>query len=522
MSAAPHSRPVVLCILDGWGLRQESDNNAIAQADLPTFRRLMANSPTGTLNASEKHVGLPDGQMGNSEVGHMNLGAGRIVVPELPKIDNAIIDGSLFTKPLLTSFAATLKQTGGSAHLLGLMSDGGVHSHQDHMVALTKFLSAQGVPVVLHLFTDGRDTPPQSAETFWTRIQAALTGLNGVSIGSVSGRFYAMDRDKRWDRVEAAYQAITAAQGVRTAADAGAAIAAGYAAGENDEFIQPTVIGAYAGMKDGDGLLMCNFRADRARELLSALLDPEFDGFARSHLFDFAVKLGMVEYSSRHAHLMGTLFPPETIPNTLGEVVAKAGLKQLRIAETEKYAHVTFFFNGGAETVYPGEERILVPSPKVKTYDLQPEMSASEVTDKLCAAIRSGSFDLIICNFANPDMVGHSGLLAAAIKAVEAVDRSLTAVEAAVREVGGSLLITADHGNVEQMIDPETGEPHTAHTLNLVPTILVNGPDWVKSLTPGRLSDVAPTLLALMGLPQPAEMTGKILLSADPVAQAAE
>lgn len=514
-------RPVVLCILDGWGLRAETENNAIAQAKTPTFDRLRATCPTGRLNASERFVGLPEGQMGNSEVGHMNLGAGRIVVPDLPRIDNALLDGSLAAKPGLAAFAHAVKAKGGAAHLLGLMSDGGVHSHQDHIVGVAKILAAQGVPVVIHAFTDGRDTPPQSALTYLAQVEAALAGVAGVSLGTVSGRFYAMDRDKRWDRVEAAYSAIVQAQG-KTAASAKAAIDASYAAGEFDEFVQPTVIGAYAGMRDGDGLMMVNFRADRAREILTALVDPAFDGFARAKTVDFSAKLGMVEYSSALNAFFPALFPPEDIPDTFGEVLAKAGKTQLRIAETEKYAHVTFFFNGGVETVFPGEERILVPSPKVKTYDLQPSMSAVEVTDKLVAAIESGTFDAVVVNYANTDMVGHSGILSAAIEAVETVDACLARLEAAVIKAGGAMLITADHGNAEQMEDPETHEPHTAHTLNLVPTILVNGPASVKGLRDGALADVAPTLLALMGLPQPAVMTGRALLSETAVPAAAE
>jgi 2,3-bisphosphoglycerate-independent phosphoglycerate mutase len=513
-------RPVILCILDGWGLRSDLDNNAIAQANTPTFDRLMQTCPTGRLNASERFVGLPEGQMGNSEVGHMNLGAGRIVVPDLPRIDNALLDGSLAAKPGLNQFIATLKASGGAAHLLGLMSDGGVHSHQDHIVGVAKLIAAQGVPVVLHAFTDGRDTPPQSALGFLSQVEAALGGVPGVRFGTLSGRFFAMDRDKRWDRVEAAYQAIVSAQG-KVAESPKAAIEASYAAGELDEFLQPTVIGAYAGMADGDGLMMVNFRADRARELLTALVDPGFDGFARSRVPTFAATLGMVEYSSALNAFFPALFPPEDIPDTLGEVLSKAGKTQLRIAETEKYAHVTFFFNGGVETVFPGEERILVPSPKVKTYDLQPAMSAVEVTDKLVAAIEGGTFDAIVVNYANTDMVGHSGILSAAIAAVETVDACLARLEAAVRKAGGAMLITADHGNAEQMIDPITREPHTAHTLNLVPTILVNGPAAVKSLREGALADVAPTLLALIGLPQPAVMTGTNLLSDVASAQAA-
>ncbi len=513
-------RPVVLCILDGWGLRQDSDNNAIAQANTPTFDRLMHTYPTGRLNASERFVGLPAGQMGNSEVGHMNLGAGRIVVPDLPRIDNALLDGSLAAKPGLNQFIATLKTSGGTAHLLGLMSDGGVHSHQDHLIGIAKLIAARGVPVVIHAFTDGRDTPPQSALTFLSHVQAALAESAGISLGTVSGRFFAMDRDQRWDRVEAAYQAIVLAQGAR-ADSAQAAIEQSYTAGVLDEFIQPTVIAAYAGMNDGDGVMMVNFRADRARELLTALADPAFEGFARTRTVAFAATLGVVEYSSALNAFFPALFPPEDIPDTFGAVLSKAGKTQLRIAETEKYAHVTFFFNGGVETAFPGEERILVPSPKVKTYDLQPAMSAVEVTDKLVAAIESGRFDAIVVNYANTDMVGHSGILSAAIEAVETVDTCLARLEAAVRAAGGAMLITADHGNAEQMIDPITREPHTAHTLNLVPTILVNAPASVKSLREGALADVAPTLLALLGLPQPAAMTGTSLLSDAEATQAA-
>ncbi len=513
-------RPVVLCILDGWGLRSDIDNNAIAQAKTPTFNRLMQTCPNGRLNASERFVGLPEGQMGNSEVGHMNLGAGRIVVPDLPRIDNALLDGSLAAKPGLNQFIAALKASGGAAHLLGLMSDGGVHSHQDHICSVAKIIAAQGVPVVIHAFTDGRDTPPQSALIFLSQVEAALAGVAGVRIGTVSGRFFAMDRDQRWDRVEAAYQAIVSGSG-KIADSAHAAIEQSYVQGELDEFIQPTVIGTYAGMSDGDGLMMVNFRADRARELLTALADPGFVSFPRARIVAFAAKLGMVEYSSALNPFFPALFPPDDIPDTFGDVLSKAGKTQLRIAETEKYAHVTFFFNGGVETVFPGEERILVPSPKVKTYDLQPAMSAVEVTDKLVAAIESGRFDAIVVNYANTDMVGHSGILSAAIEAVETVDACLARLEAAVVAAGGAMLVTADHGNAEQMIDPITREPHTAHTLNLVPTILINGPASVKSLREGALADVAPTLLALIGLPQPAAMTGKSLLLDAAATQAA-
>lgn len=509
-------RPVVLCVLDGWGYRAETADNAVALGHPATFERLWRDCPHGLLSASEEDVGLPVGQMGNSEVGHMNLGAGRVVFQDLPMIDRAIAQGELESNPQLTAFKAALRASGGTAHLMGLASPGGVHSHQDHLIALARSLAAAGIPVAIHAFTDGRDVPPQSAPEQLAALEAGLAGVPKARIATVIGRYYAMDRDKRWDRVEKAYRALVQAQGARTT-DAQAAIAASYAAGLKDEFVLPAIIGDYTGMKDGDGVLMINFRADRAREILAALIDPAFDGFDRGQPVAFGAVLGMVEYSSHLARLMPAIFPPKSIVHTLGEVVSQRGLTQLRIAETEKYPHVTFFFNGGEEKVYPGEERILVASPKVATYDLQPEMSADELTDKLVAAIDSGRFDLVVVNFANPDMVGHSGILDAAILAVQAVDRCLGRVEAAVLRQGGSLLITADHGNCELMKDPETGGPHTAHTLDLVPAILVGAPAGVTALGGGevghgRLADVAPTLLDLMGIPQPSEMTGRSLL----------
>ncbi|MBB6254717.1 2,3-bisphosphoglycerate-independent phosphoglycerate mutase [Nitrospirillum iridis] len=514
-------RPVVLCILDGWGYREEVADNAVAQGDTPNFNRLWQDAPHGLLSASEEDVGLPAGQMGNSEVGHMNLGAGRVVFQDLPMIDRAIAQGEFETNEALTAFKAALKQSGGTAHILGLASPGGVHSHQDHMVALAKTLAKAGIPVALHAFTDGRDVPPQSALEQLATIEAGLKDAPGARIATVDGRYYAMDRDKRWDRVEKAYRALVSAEG-ETAASAEAAVTQSYDTGKHDEFILPTVIGGYAGMKDGDGVLMANFRADRAREILAALVDPEFTGFERGAPVKFAAQLGMVEYSSALAKFLPAIFPPKEIRHTLGEIVSQKGLKQLRIAETEKYPHVTFFFNGGEEKVYEGEERILIPSPKVATYDLQPEMSADELTDKLVDAVDSGKFDLVVVNYANPDMVGHSGILAAAIKAVEAVDRSIGRLEAAVKRQSGTLLITADHGNCELMKDPETGGPHTAHTLDLVPAILVNAPADVVRLDRGKLADVAPTLLELMGLAQPEEMTGRSLLVRDAARAAAE
>ncbi|WP_353857896.1 2,3-bisphosphoglycerate-independent phosphoglycerate mutase [Azospirillum formosense] len=521
MTETNRPRPVVLCILDGWGYREEREDNAIAQGNTPNWDRLWSSEPRAFLEASEEEVGLPKGQMGNSEVGHMNLGAGRVVRQDLVMIDHAIVEGELERNAALTNLAKTLRASGGRCHILGLLSPGGVHSHQDHIAALAGVLAHEGVPVEIHAFTDGRDVPPQSAKDQMAEFMADVHALPGVTVATVSGRYYAMDRDKRWDRVAKAYAALVSAEGEK-AADPIQAIEQSYAAGTHDEFILPTVIDGYTGMKDGDAILMANFRADRAREILAAFVDPAFDGFERAAVPKLAAAVGMVEYSSTLAKLMTTIFPPKSLTKVLGEVVSEAGLTQLRIAETEKYPHVTFFFNGGEERVYPGEDRILVPSPKVATYDLQPEMSAAEVTDKVVAAVDSGKYDLVVINYANPDMVGHSGILSAAIKAVEAVDASLGRLEAAVRAQGGVMLVTADHGNCELMKDPETNGPHTAHTLDKVPLVLVNGPAGVSAIRSGRLADIAPTLLDLMKLPQPAEMTGKSLIDRASARAAAE
>ncbi|MBM3505808.1 MAG: 2,3-bisphosphoglycerate-independent phosphoglycerate mutase [Alphaproteobacteria bacterium] len=500
-------RPVVLCILDGWGHRDERDQNAVALARTPVFDRLWTTCPHGLLKTSALEVGLPEGQMGNSEVGHTNLGAGRVVMQDLPRIDQAIADGSLATNPSLRAFAERLRARGGRCHVMGLVSPGGVHSHQDHIAGLARILASAGVPVVIHAFLDGRDTPPSSAGEFVARLVRDTAGM--ATIATVSGRYYAMDRDRRWERVAKAYDAIVSGAGPM-AASADQAIAAAYASGTTDEFVLPTVVAGYDGLRPNDGLVMANFRADRARQLLSALLDPAFNGFARTKVVAGTTALGLTSYSAAHDKLLEVLFPPVALGSTLGEIVAKSGLTQLRIAETEKYAHVTFFFNGGEERVFEGEQRILIPSPKVATYDLQPEMAAAEVTDKLVAAIDARQFDLIVCNFANTDMVGHTGKLDAAIKAVEAVDACLGRIERAVVANGGVLLITADHGNAERMID-ENGEPHTQHTLDDVPFIIVNGAPGT-AVDHGRLADVAPTILAIMGLPQPAVMTGRNLI----------
>lgn len=501
-------RPVMLVVLDGWGWREDTANNAVRQAKTPAFDRLWATSPHGFLQTSGKDVGLPPGQMGNSEVGHLNIGAGRVVTQDLPRIDDAIADGAIARMAAVTSLIAKLKQSGGTCHLLGLVSPGGVHSHQNHAVVLAKILTDAKVPVVVHALTDGRDTPPQAGAEYLKTFAAALPP--SVKIVTVVGRYYAMDRDKRWHRVSKAYDAIVAGEGPRFA-DPQAAIADAYAHKIYDEFILPAVIGDYSGVKDGDGVLCFNFRADRVREILGAMLDRDFAGFARRRTVRFAAAVGMAQYSEDLDKLMATIFPPQSFPNILGEVVANAHRTQLRMAETEKYPHVTYFLNGGREEPFEGEDRIMVPSPKVATYDLQPEMSAPELTDKAVEAIKSGKYDLIVLNFANPDMVGHTGVIPAAIKAVETVDTCLGRIANAIESMGGALLVTADHGNCEMMVDPETHGPHTAHTLNPVPLILTGAGNRLV-VTEGRLADIAPTLLELMGLPKPAEMTGSSLL----------
>jgi 2,3-bisphosphoglycerate-independent phosphoglycerate mutase len=501
-------RPVVLCILDGWGINPSREANAVALGDTPNFDRIWANCPHAQLAAHGPDVGLPEGQMGNSEVGHMNIGAGRVVWMDLPKIDKAIAEGSFAGNPALAEFVDKVKASGGTAHLAGLASPGGVHAHQRHIAAAAKAIAAAGVPVAIHAFTDGRDVPPKSAKQQLAELEAALP--EGAKIVTVSGRFYAMDRDKRWERVAQAVAAILRGAGEK-AASVAEAITAAYDRGETDEFVTPTVIGDYAGVKDGDGLFFANFRADRARQILEALVDPAFDGFEVEGRPKWGALLGMVQYSEHLDTLMPAMFPSVDIVNTLGAWVARHGIRQFRTAETEKYPHVTFFLNGGVEEPAEGEKRFMAASPKVRTYDLQPEMSEPEVAEHLVAAIRSGDYGLIVVNFANPDMVGHTGVLEAAIKAVEAVDQGLGQVLKAVEDMGGAIVVTADHGNCEVMVDPETGGPHTAHTLNPVPVILVGGPDGAK-LRNGRLADLAPTLLELMGLEAPPEMNGKSLI----------
>jgi len=505
-------KPIVLCVLDGWGYNPKKENNAIEMGNTPVWHELVQKWPHAMLKTSGSDVGLPDGQMGNSEVGHMNLGAGRVVYQELPRIDAAIQSNALASNPVMLDLISALKKSGGTCHLMGLLGVGGVHAMQRHVVALARILAEHQVPVALHGFLDGRDTPPDSARAFVQDLEKDLAQMDGVKIATLGGRYYAMDRDNRWDRVALAYDALVDAKGPRFDS-ADDAISASYEQKVFDEFMVPAVIGDYQGMKDGDAVVMANYRTDRAREITRMLLQPDFSFTSRPRVVKFADAVAMTEYSKEHTQWMHVLFPPEQLVNILGEVVANAGLSQLRIAETEKYAHVTFFFNGGKETVFPKEERILVPSPKVATYDLKPEMSAIEVTDNLVDAIKADKFDVIIVNYANGDMVGHTGIMAAAIKAVETVDACVGRLVQAVTDKGGALFITADHGNAEDMAY-EDGSPKTSHTSTPVKAVLVNA-EGVIGLKDGRLADVAPTLLELLHLPQPPEMTGHSLIQRD-------
>lgn len=501
-------KPVVLCILDGWGLREEREANAPVLANTPNMDQLMATCPNATLRTHGVDVGLPDGQMGNSEVGHLNIGAGRVIEMDLRRIDRAIETGTFAELPGILRFVDKLKRSGGTAHVLGVLSDGGVHSHIGHMIATANALTKHGIPVALHAFTDGRDVAPISAKVYLEALRAALP--MGARIATVSGRYYAMDRDNRWDRVQLAYEALALGQGykAKTASDA---IDNAYAKGRTDEFIKPRVLGDYQGMSDGDGILCLNFRADRAREILAAFADPDFSHFPTGPRPKFAAISGFTEYSSKHNEYMDCIFPDEQPVNTLSSWVAQHGKSQFHTAETEKYPHVTFFLAGGREEPEESEDRYVAPSPDVATYDLQPEMSAAEVTDHLVEAIQA-QYDLIVVNYANPDMVGHTGDLDAAIAACEAVDQSLGRVIKALEKAGGAMIITADHGNCETMIDEVTGEPHTAHTTNLVPVILYGGPENCSLRDGRRLADLAPTVLDLMNLPKPKEMTGESLL----------
>ncbi|CUH99235.1 2,3-bisphosphoglycerate-independent phosphoglycerate mutase [Leisingera aquaemixtae] len=501
-------KPVVLCILDGWGSAEPGKANAPYLADTPAFDAIMAKGPNAMLITHGPDVGLPTGQMGNSEVGHTNIGAGRVVAMDLGQIDLAIEDGSFFENEALQAFTAKLKETGGAAHLMGLVSDGGVHGHISHILAAVKAITSAGVPVWLHAITDGRDVAPKSAFGYFRELEEKLP--EGARIATVTGRYFAMDRDNRWGRVSEAYDAMIHAKG-RPGLNAHGAVDHAYNQSETDEFIAATVLQGYSGVKDGDGFFCLNFRADRAREILRAIGEPGFAEFDPGVRPKLAALMGMVEYSDAHNDYMTTCYPKAAIVNTLGEWVAKQGKRQFRLAETEKYPHVTFFLNGGKEEPEVGEDRFMPKSPNVATYDLQPEMSAPEVTAKFVEAIEAG-YDLIVTNYANPDMVGHTGDLKAAIRACEAVDQGLALVVQALEKAGGAMIVTADHGNCEVMVDPVTGGAHTAHTLNLVPAVLVGGPEGAQ-LRDGRLADLAPTLLELMGLEKPAEMTGESLLS---------
>jgi 2,3-bisphosphoglycerate-independent phosphoglycerate mutase len=514
-SATP--RPLLLLILDGWGYRATAPDNAISSANCPNWQRLWANCPKSLLKTDGLAVGLPEGQMGNSEVGHMNLGAGRVVYQDLTRIELAIANGEFEKNVALNQACASARRNQSTLHIFGLLSDGGVHSHQDHIFAMMKLAHQRQVQkVAVHAFLDGRDTPPRSAEASLLALQALCDALGNTQIASVSGRYFAMDRDQRWDRVAQAFAAICEADAPYHSESPHDALQAAYVRGENDEFVKPTVIGAGAKVLDDDVIVFMNFRADRAREITAAFVSPDFTGFAPTRRPALAAFVSLTEYA-RDLPVSAVAFAPQNLAETLPEILAAHAKTQLRIAETEKYAHVTFFFNGGVETPYPGEQRILVSSPKVATYDLQPEMSCPELTDKLVDAIDSAQFDVIICNIANPDMVGHTGIFAAAVQAAEAVDVALGRIEAAILQAGGVMLVTADHGNLEEMWDPISGQANTQHSTNPVPLVLVGraGELRDRTLQDGALQDIAPTMLHILGLPQPAVMTGRSLLDAN-------
>ncbi|MRI32567.1 2,3-bisphosphoglycerate-independent phosphoglycerate mutase [Endozoicomonas sp. OPT23] len=504
-------KTTALIILDGYGYRKETDSNAIHAANTPVMDKLQKDHPFSFVSGSGMDVGLPDGQMGNSEVGHMNLGAGRVVYQDFTRITKSIKDGDFFENKAFTTTIDKAVAAGKAVHIMGLMSPGGVHSHEDHINAMIELACQRGAKeVYVHAFLDGRDTPPRSAENTLAKTDALLKEKGVGRIATLIGRYFAMDRDNRWDRVQESYELMTQGKSEYTAKTAVEGLIAAYERDENDEFVKATVIGDEAAtVNDGDAMLFMNFRADRAREITRAFVDTDFDGFKREKEPALAGFVMLTQYAASIDTI--SAYPPADLPNTLGAYMEKLGKTQLRIAETEKYAHVTFFFSGGREEPYEGETRVLVNSPKVATYDLQPEMSAPEVTEKLIAEIKSGKHDLVICNYANCDMVGHTGVYDAAVKAVEAVDESVGKVIAALEETGGQCLITADHGNAEQMVNPATGVIHTAHTCELVPLVYF-GPKAIK-LNDGILSDLAPTLLDLMEIEQPAEMTGKSLAS---------
>lgn len=507
-------KPLVLMILDGWGYSENSKGNAIKTANLPVFQQLWKSCPHTLLSASGLDVGLPRGQMGNSEVGHLHIGAGRLVLQDLTKIDLAIETGEFFRNPALLETVQKTIAAQGALHIFGLLSPGGVHSRDTHLEAMVELAAKQGLKQIhVHAFLDGRDTPPQSAASSIQSMEKKLQILGCGKIASIAGRYYPMDRDKRWERVVVAYDMLTLGETPYHAANALAGLDAAYARSETDEFVKPTSIHATTEnpvtIKDGDSIIFMNFRSDRGRELSYAFTDPNFNGFTRRALPQLTTYATLTEYASDLK--VKVIYPPQDFTNVLGEVIANNHLTQLRIAETEKYAHVTYFLNGGREIAFDGEDRILVPSSKVATYDLQPEMCASEVTQRLVEALQAQKYDVVICNYANPDMVGHTGNFAATVTALETIDACLGKVVATVRELGGEMLIISDHGNAEQMLDPITEKPHTAHSINPVPCIYVGRK---AAITPdmGKLTDVAPTLLYLKGIAVPQEMTGKSLL----------
>lgn len=503
-------RPLVLCILDGWGIGNGDEFDGIASANTPCYDAMIQNFPNTTLTTFGGAVGLPEGQMGNSEVGHMNIGAGRVVRQYLPRIDHAFLQGDVKRNRDLQNMLAVLKISGRALHLMGLCSDGGVHAHVDHIMSLAKIAAEAGVRTHIHAFTDGRDCSPESGHAFLSHMAQVVGGYDSVRLSSVCGRYYAMDRDNRWERVQRAYDAIMFGRGTKSS-DVRRAIQDSYDQGITDEFIEPIILDGYNGMQDGDAILFANFRSDRAREILQAFLLPDFKGFDRQGAAKISETVGMVEYSDVLNEYMHVLFPPIIHQNILGEVISIKGLRQLRMAETEKYPHVTFFFNCGREEPYSGEDRILIDSPKVATYDLQPEMSAPELSEKLLTALENNQHDVIIVNFANTDMVGHTGSIDAVRKAAESVDGTLCKLQRAVLNMGGVLFVTADHGNADQMFDAETNGPHTAHTLNPVPFIVIGCGD-VRLRDGGKLADIAPSVLAVLGIEQPVEMDGTSLI----------
>ncbi|WP_373187297.1 2,3-bisphosphoglycerate-independent phosphoglycerate mutase [Halopseudomonas sp.] len=509
MTVAP--KPLVLMILDGFGHSESPDSNAIMAARTPVWDSLWAKAPHTLISGSGMDVGLPDGQMGNSEVGHMNLGAGRVVYQDFTRVTKAIADGEFFNNPTICEAVDKAVAGNGAVHVMGLVSPGGVHSHEDHLVAMMDLAVRRGAEkIFVHAFLDGRDTPPRSAKASLEMLEQAYQRLGKGRTATLIGRYFAMDRDNRWDRVESAYNLIVDGEAQFTAASAEDGLLAAYERGENDEFVKATRIGEPAPVADGDAVVFMNFRADRARELSRAFVEPDFDGFARKRQPQIADFVMLTRYAADIP--APCAYPPASLDNVLGEYLASQGKTQLRIAETEKYAHVTFFFSGGREDPFEGEERILIPSPQVATYDLQPEMSAPEVTDRIVEAIDQQRYDVIIVNYANGDMVGHTGDFDAAVKAVECLDGCISRIREALERVGGEALITADHGNVEKMSDHDTGQAHTAHTCEPVPFVYV-GPRQVSMRDGGILSDVAPTMLTLLGLPKPAEMTGRSLVT---------